>query len=282
VGAAIPVGFKLHDPHATYFASFTGESLSGLEQGGIVKYHGIPIGKVEDINYDPRHIDQVRVKLRIRKDFPVKTDMFAQTGMMGITGLMYLEIMGGSDTSAMLATGGEIRTQRSMMATITGKAEVIIAKIELLINQLNVVTNPDSLSSIKRILDNVAVITGDARSFLDNVRPNIELMASSAQHVLTSTDSIAQDIRAVTADVRKGVASGQISEILSSIDSTSAALRQLSMNLSLTIRQGREDISVALQNIREASENANELTKILAENPSLLIRGEQQQERRIK
>jgi hypothetical protein len=46
------------------------------------------------------------------------------------------------------------------------------------------------------------------------------------------------------------------------------------------VRQSREDIMVSMQNLREALENANELTKILAENPSLLIRSEQQKERR--
>jgi hypothetical protein len=48
------------------------------------------------------------------------------------------------------------------------------------------------------------------------------------------------------------------------------------------IRQGREDFTVGLENIREASENANQLTKTLAENPSLLLKGEAQKERDIR
>jgi hypothetical protein len=47
----------------------------------------------------------------------------------------------------------------------------------------------------------------------------------------------------------------------------------------LMVRQSREDISVSMQNLREALENANQLAKELSENPSLLLKGEQQKER---
>lgn len=279
---AIPVGFKLRDKTKTYYAVFGGESLSGLEQSAIVKYHGIPIGKVEKLNYDPKNIDQVRVTLSIQDDFPMKTDMYAQTGMMGITGLMYLEIMGGSNEAPLLEAPAEIPTRRSTMSVLTGKAEDIVAKVELLLNHLTTLSHPDSLRSIKQIFDNVAVITEDARGFMDEVRPDLKGMASSMQNTLSRVDSISKDIHALTSDLSDGLTQGQFAQILTSVDSTSLALQDLSTTLGLTIRQSREDITVALENIREASENANELTKILAENPSLLLRGEQQRERVIR
>jgi phospholipid/cholesterol/gamma-HCH transport system substrate-binding protein len=276
---AIPLGFKVSDRYNTYFASFEGESMSGLEQGAIVKFHGIPVGRVEKLSYDAKNINRVRVTLKIQQKFPVKKDMVAQTGMMGITGLMYLEIMGGSNDAPILKSGAEIPTKRSMISTITGKAEAIVAKIELLLNHINELSNPDSLRSIKTMLDNVAVITTDARAFMDNVRPNLENVAGATQRVITTIDSISQDIQVLTGDLRKGVSGGQIATILASVDSTTRSLKELSGNLSLTVKQGKEDITVSLENIRQASENANELTKILSENPSLLLKGEQQRER---
>lgn len=279
---AVPVGFSLRDKTTTYYAVFEGESLSGLEQSAIVKYNGIPIGKVEELNYDPSNIDQVRVTLSIEDDFPMKTDMYAQTGMMGITGLMYLEVMGGTNEAEIMEPKSEIPTRRSTMSVLTGNAEDIVAKVELLLNHLNVISHPDSLRSIKQIFDNVAIITQDTRMFLDEVRPGIHDMAGSMQSVLSRVDSISNDIHLLTSDLSDGLSQGQFAQILTSVDSTSIALQDLSTTLGLTIRQSREDITVALENIREASENANELTKILSENPSLLIRGEQQRERIIR
>lgn len=47
VFAAIPLGVRLSDKYNTFIAFFEGESLSGLEQGAVVKFNGVPIGKVE-------------------------------------------------------------------------------------------------------------------------------------------------------------------------------------------------------------------------------------------
>jgi hypothetical protein len=66
------------------------------------------------------------------------------------------------------------------------------------------------------------------------------------------------------------------------IDSTARSLKSLTENLRLTVMQTREDFSVSMQNLRQASESASELTRMLAENPSLLIKGETQKERDVR
>ena len=134
---SIPLGLKLNNKYKNFIAYFTGESLSGLEQGAIVKFNGVPIGKVEKIKYLPNDLLRVRVEMKIQDDFPVKVDMSATSSSMGITGLKYIEITGGTDSAAFLKPGSEIPTKKSMISTITGKAEVIMAKVELLLNNLN-------------------------------------------------------------------------------------------------------------------------------------------------
>ncbi len=279
---AIPVGLRLRDHTVMYYALFSGESLSGLEQGASVKFRGIPIGKVVKVGYDPKNLSSIKATLKIDDVFPMKQDMYAQSGMMGITGLMYIDILGGSDTGIALKPGSNITTRRSVIASITGKAEALSVKIELLLNHLNQLTDPDSLHALREILDNAAVISADARSFFDNVRPEISSMSRSTQNVLRSVDSISTDIRMLTSELRKNVSSGQITRIMSSVDSTAHSLKELSETFNMTLKQSREDISSTMKNIREASANANELTRELSENPTLLLRGEQQKERVVR
>ncbi|OGS37651.1 MAG: hypothetical protein A2293_17205 [Elusimicrobia bacterium RIFOXYB2_FULL_49_7] len=279
---AIPIGFKLIDHQKVFWASFEGESLSGLEEGATVKFHGVPVGKVDRISYDPANLLKVKVKLKIQEDFPVKTDMFAQTGAMGITGLKYVELLGGTNEALPLKPGSDIPTKKSMMATITGKAEVIMGKIELLLNHLNAITEPDSLMGIKKIVDNTAMISDDAREFLAVLRPNVEKIAGSFQDVALRIDSISRDVKAITAETNQSIAGGKMGRILLSVDSAARSMQQLSVDLSLIVKQSREDIMVSMENLRETLENANELTKVLAENPSLLLKGEQQKEREVR
>jgi len=280
--AAIPLGLKLSDKYNEYVAYFQGESLSGLEQGAVVKYSGVPVGKVEKITYLPHDLSKVRVIMKLQADFPLKVDMVATTGAMGITGLKYVEITGGTNESELVKPGSEIPTKQSMISTITGKAEVIVGKVELLLNHLNQITSPDSLASIKTILDNVAIITEDVKYFVSEFRPKIDSITYTSNSIINKIDRIAMDVKEFTGSFKNAVKGEQIASTFSSIDSTAQALKDLSENLSLMVRQSREDFTVGLQNIREATENANQLTKVLSENPSLLLRNETQRERDIR
>ena len=279
---AVTLGVKLSHTSATYYAYFQDESLSGLEQGALVKYTGVPIGKIEKISYLPTDLSKVKVTLKLQSDFPMKTGMYATCEMLGITGLKYVEILGGTNGAAPLKPGAEIPTRVSMFSSISGKAETIIAKVELLLNHLNQLSNPDSLKSLRVVLDNVAAITASVRTIAADVTPKVDTMTRAATSVLVKVDKIAGDVKSFTGVIDSTVASGRISQTVSRVDSTVIALKLLADNLSLMVRQSREDFTVSMQNLREASESANQLAKMLAENPSLLIKGEAQKERSIR
>jgi phospholipid/cholesterol/gamma-HCH transport system substrate-binding protein len=169
-----------------------------------------------------------------------------------------------------------------MFSTISGKAEVIAAKIELLLNNINALSNPDSLKSLRILLDNVAAISTDARAISGSIRPKVDSMGMTAARLLVRSDTIARDIRSFTRSLDTTFSANRIANTITLVDSTAIAMKQLAENLALMVRQSREDFSVSMQNLREATESANELAKELAENPSLMLKGEAQKERNIR
>jgi phospholipid/cholesterol/gamma-HCH transport system substrate-binding protein len=218
----------------------------------------------------------------VQPDFPMKVDMYATTGLLGITGLKYVEVLGGTSAAPLLANNGELASRASMFSSITGKAEAIVAKAELLLNNLNQLSNPDSLKSFRVLIDNITAISSDVRKLTGSMGPKIDTVASSAGHIMSKVDRIAGNVQSVTRSLDTALSAGKMTTALTSVDSAAIALKQVAENLSLLIRQSREDFSVSMQNLREASENANQLTKVLSENPSLLIRGESQKERELR
>lgn len=279
---SVSLGLKFSRTTATYYAYFQGESLSGLEQGAIVKFSGVPIGKVDRISYQPSDLSRVKATLKVQSDFPMKKDMSASTGMLGITGLKYVEIFGGSNGAAPLKPGSEIPTRPSIFSTISGKAETIIAKVELLLNHFNRLSDPDSLKSLRVMLDNVAAITADARSLTGAITPQIDSITRTTSSLLSKAELIAGDVKSMTGKLDTTISALRLNRTVSLVDSTVISLRLLTDNLSLMVRQTREDFTVSMQNLREATESANQLAKMLAENPSLLIKGEAQKERDIR
>ena len=252
----VSLGVKFSQKTKKFTAYFVGESMSGLEQSATVKFTGVPIGKVEKIAYLPDDISKVKVTFSVQEDFPMKEGMYASTGMLGITGLKYVEIMGGTNSAPLLKEGADIPTRVSPFSTISGKAEVIVAKIELLLNNINSLSNPDSLKSLRVMLDNVAAITGDARRLSGKIEPKVDSMTGTASRLLTKIDNIAQDVQSFTSTLDTTFSAGRFANTISQVDSAAISLRQLADNLALMVRQSREDFTVSMQNLREASESA--------------------------
>jgi phospholipid/cholesterol/gamma-HCH transport system substrate-binding protein len=279
---AVSLGIKFSRSNVTYYALFGDESLSGLEQGAMVKYSGVPIGKVDRISYLKDDLSHVKVTLSLQSDFPMKKGMYATCDMLGITGLKYVEVLGGTNDAPPLKPGSEIPTKVSMLGSISGKAEAIMTKVELLLNHLNRISDPDSLKSLRGMIDNVTAITMNLRTITASIAPKIDTMTGAATGVLVKVDKIAADVKSFTGALDSIVATGRFSQSVARVDSTVIALKSLADNMSLLVRQSREDFTVSMQNIREATESANQLAKMLAENPSLLIKGEALKERSIR
>ena len=70
-------GSKFMTTRDTYFIAYKDTSISGLEIGAAVKYHGIRIGRVETIKIDPEDVTKVVVKITVEGGTPVKEDVKA-------------------------------------------------------------------------------------------------------------------------------------------------------------------------------------------------------------
>jgi len=275
---AIPIGMRFTERTKTYYTLFQGETLYGLDVGAKVRFNGMPIGSVEKISYMPEDLTKMKVDISVPYDFPIKADMYATAGTVGITGLKYIEISGGSNESVPLKPGSEITNRASMFTTIGNKAEELVVKVDVLLSHLNVLTHPDSLQSLKLIMDNVADITGEAKLAFGDVRafiPTAGKIADTTKYIVSEALQITKDIREVTGNFKEGLSGSDIAGIVMRMDSTMALVKTLAEDVSLMVLQTKEDFAVTVDNLKETAENANLLMRTLSDNPSLLLRGEQ-------
>src|SRR6056297_2092454 len=141
-----------------YYVSYEGVSVSGLEVGSPVKYMGIKVGTIKDINIDPENVNKVIVELALKPDTPIKEDATAEITSMGITGLKAIEISGGTNEAESLEPGSYIQAGSSMTQEITGKAEIIAQKAEKVLNNLQLFTQPDNLNKITDMVDKISML----------------------------------------------------------------------------------------------------------------------------
>lgn len=162
------VGSRLTEKEDTYFARFE-ETVSGLEAGAPVKYQGVRIGSVTGIEIDRDDITRVLVTLSLKKDTPVKTDSIVVLNTMGITGLRFIELTGGTNESELLQPGSQIESGASLLNRLTGKADVISEKVELLVNNLIAMTGANQREDFDAIVAHLReTMEGTSKLVRDN------------------------------------------------------------------------------------------------------------------
>ncbi len=195
--------YGIHREFDTYKLYMT-ESVSGLSKDSVVKLRGVDVGRVSVIRIDPENIEHVEIFLKINRGIPIKRDMTAHTTMLGITGLLAIEIDGGSNAAENLKPTEEfipiIHTTPSWfdktkdgLGSLTDDLAVISEKLRKLLNDKNIDT-------VGKILDNTEVLTGKAVTSLDGIDASLEEFKSSIKTMNKNFEGATKDFKQMQAD----------------------------------------------------------------------------------
>jgi phospholipid/cholesterol/gamma-HCH transport system substrate-binding protein len=263
---SVLIGGRLARKEDDYFTRFA-DSVSGLEIGAPVKFQGVRIGSVGSIDIDREDISKVRVTLGLRRGTPVKGDSIVTMNSMGITGLKFIELTGGTNETDFLDPGAEIPSAESFMDRITGKADVISEKIELLANNLVALTGESQRQKFDAILSETADLLASANRIvkkneakideivgnLSEAAESMKTLAARLDHTLERLDDqilvVADEVQGAVTDVR-------------------ILLQEQNINLS-SLLQNVDDVAMGILEIVD-SPSVRQLPKALRETTLLL------------
>ncbi len=275
---------KLKSQGETYYINFKEISVYGISNGSSVKYQGVDIGKVMDIEVNPYDLNSILVEVEIRRGFPVKDDMRSKLSYAGITGLKFIELSGGSSESKNLLPGGIIPMERGLGE----KAEDIVSNIDKAVQNINKLLNEKRGEELSRILVNIEEGTAMMKSFIQEQRgfaarsmENMEKISSRVSHFTASLEKV--DIEGISKQIQVliGVANARFSK--EELGKTMADFDELVNTSTASIRKTRgiildiqSDMSATLEALRDALENLATFSKNLTEDPTILIRKRKQ------
>ncbi|MFC7291838.1 MlaD family protein [Hirschia litorea] len=139
-------------------------AVNGLSEGGEVRFNGIKVGEVTDLGLDEKDPNNVIARIRVDSNTPVKADSRAELGLLGITGMTFIQIKAGSAEEPLLSKGirpypPRIKTDKTQLDKIFAGGEDLISSSTDTLNRVSRMFRDENVTRISNILANIEELT---------------------------------------------------------------------------------------------------------------------------
>lgn len=230
-----------------YFINFD-ESITGLNIGSSIKYKGFDVGVVKNIKINPQNIEQIEIELQIQKGTPIKDDNYGILGNLGITGLKYIELKGGSNESKLLEANEDgykiINSKKSALGALVDSTEDITKELTIILSQIKKALSDENVENLSSFISKSSSTMNNIEKFSQNLAQNekkidellfkIKDFTSVGTSSFLSVKSSADSFKELTIKMKDDFDSGKfdIKELTQdSLENLNIVLRSLEDNL---------------------------------------------------
>ncbi len=241
-------------------------SVTGLTEGSVVRYSGVPVGQVANIALDPAVPGRVDVLIDLRPDTPVREDTKATLELQGLAGGLYVLLSGGSTDAPLLKPEpGEpppvIRARPSSISALLEEAPEVTAAITALVNKAALIFSDRNLDNFAQTLENLRTVSDG----LASRREEIESLIVNASATMENINQASESFVDVTASLES-----DITNLIGSADAALVSVERLAVNLDKTLQNSEQDVRATLGEVRETAQSfgalGRELQAIAKEN----------------
>jgi phospholipid/cholesterol/gamma-HCH transport system substrate-binding protein len=263
--------------HGTYrqYLMYTAESVSGLSVDAAVRYRGVKVGRVAEITLTPGDPSRVRLLLDIEEGTPVKTDTQATLEMQGLTGLMNVNLVGGTREAKLLAATMEgipvIPSKPSLMGQLSDQADALVRNLSETSARLSRLLSDENQAALTQTLANLERVTGTLASEADTLADTLVELRQVAAQARRAGDELPAAIGQFR---QSAVALERMANELASVGT--AVRTEVGAGGTQIRRFMGEALPAAagiVDELRETAANLRRLSESLERDPSVLVYG---------
>ncbi len=267
--------------HYTRYEVFFDGSVSGLSEGGQVRYLGVDIGRVVRIRVDRRAADRVQVLVDIDSSAPISPRTLAELSLQGVTGLLYIDLqqqrVGAAPRQLMEPIEGErypvIRSIRSNFDVFLSSLPEVAGRLGELSTRANRLLSDENIASITRLAQSLdragstlPQLARDAGTLIADLRSATSEARTVIDKVRVASETAAPDLAAALARLR--TTADHLATASNQLDGLIADNRQA---IGGFMHQGLPEIEALARDGRAAAREFQELSRSLRQNPSQLL-----------
>ncbi len=263
--------------YALYDIVFQGP-INGLSQGGEVRFNGIKVGEVTKIELD-KNPKNVVAHVRMSSNVPVRTDSYATTEPLGITGITYIQITAGTPETP-LVKGAQmdgkppvIPSRRSTLSDLLEGGGTVLARTVEALDRVNLVLSDRNVKAFSSVMDDTQAVTSELRAR--------KQLFADAQTAIQNIDAASKQITALgqsgqsllDGDGRKSLKS--IAGAAEQTEQTARDLRGVMARLDGPTTEfatnGLPQLTAAVASLQSAADSLDRLARELQANPQGLV-----------
>jgi len=279
------------------------ESVTGLEVSSIVRYQGVPVGRVASIGFAKDEFPKIDVVMELDPSAPLRTDTQASLKPQGITGLNYIDLAGGSASAPLLPEGSTIVADQSTLFQLVKSLQDMgglvkdVSRIAKSMDRL-ISENEDEIGTA--VEEMIAAARGsreflkEMRDFLRDAKADLQTTIGNANGSLVAIRSFAEgeefqaipgrvssfldESETLAKNLNRQIEAVDVKATLESIQSLVARVESLETEVGFAVREFRRNLTAnsgvlsrAMSDLKQFTLNMKLLSREVRDQPSRLF-----------
>ena len=266
------------------------ESVAGLNLNAPVKYNGVDVGKVQNIQLDPENPERVQLLFAIERGTPIKVDTVAVLKTQGLTGIAYVELDGGAKNAApLVATGRQkypvIQTKPSLSTRLENILTTLLAKLDNTSSNIDSLLSRENQQAFKSAVADIAIVSKTIAARNNEIDAGIVNAARAADNTARATqklnpiidkiEPVINELNITIAQINRSALALEKAGNEAAIASTSAGktVTSVGANIERYSTETLPEVQRLLTELNELSISLKHLIEQTERDPASLLRG---------
>jgi phospholipid/cholesterol/gamma-HCH transport system substrate-binding protein len=295
------VGHNQWDRHMTPYKTYL-RYAGGMEPGASVLFGGIVAGRVTAVRPASEDPARIEILFQVRQGTPVNENSVAKLGSVTLMSSPALSITTGTRDAPRLEASQVIHSQETvstddlarklsamadnangLITEVRGDLTEIVGQANTLLTNLNEVSGPANRRQIAQALRQINSLIAAESPKIDHITDQLLAVSGHADSVIQKLGPLVDHTDATVANVNLTV--GQLRDPLvqdvAQLRATINQAKSMMAAIQTLVQANDPNISETIDNLRVATENLDQLTDSVKQQPWSLVRIRQPKDRKM-
>ena len=223
----------------------TTQSIPGLNPQASVRYRGLDVGRVDDINFNPAVAGQIVIRISVDPETPMTKTTFATLGYQGVTGIAFIQLDDEKTGSPLLKSDKQhlaaIPLRPGLLDQLEKRGLVILDKADQITTKLNDLMSDGNQKIIIGAFDKIGKTADAYADIPKQLEPTLKRMpelTAKAEKSMDSFNELSTSATKMTKNIDQLASSlqgpnGPITKLTATIDKVGGNLQDVTSDLTL-------------------------------------------------